>query len=30
MMNVQDYLAHLTANWDATQKTLKGQYNEAE
>ena len=30
MMSVQDYLAHLNANWDATQKTLKGQYNEAE
>jgi glycine cleavage system H protein len=30
MMSVQDYVAHLNANWDATQKTLKGQYNEAE
>lgn len=30
MMTVQEYLAHLNATWDATQKTLKGQYNEAE
>lgn len=30
MMSVGDYVAHLNATWDATQKTLKGQYNEAE
>ena len=30
MMGVQEYVAHLSATWDATQKTLKGQYNEAE
>jgi glycine cleavage system H protein len=30
MMSVQDYLAHLNATWESTQKTLKGQYNEAE
>lgn len=30
MMTVHDYLAHLNATWDATQRTLKGQYNEAE
>ena len=30
MMTVEDYVAHLNATWDATQRTLKGQYNEAE
>lgn len=30
MMTVQEYLAHLQATWESTQKTLKGQYNEAE
>jgi glycine cleavage system H protein len=28
LLDVHAYLAHLEANWDATQKTLKGQYNE--
>jgi len=30
MMTVEEYVAHLHATWDATQRTLKGQYNEAE
>lgn len=30
MMSVDEYLAHLNATWDATQKTLKGQYNESD
>lgn len=28
LLDAQAYLAHLDANWDATQKSLKGQYNE--
>ncbi len=30
MMTADEYFAHLTATWDATQRTLKGQYNDAD
>jgi glycine cleavage system H protein len=30
VLTVRDYVAHLNATWEATQRTLKGQYNEAE
>lgn len=30
LLSVEDYVAHLNATWESTQRTLKGQYNEAD